>query len=293
MKNKVALILSVFIIMISCESEDDNEIIDISEINFLEEYQIVDATYGTNTSVTLTDDSRVIRTNALPNHPTGDFPNSGNPHAISEQSKQYVLPLNPTFSGESTWAREPGIAVNGIKFEPETAEQFVCESGEIYKIEAFQDFINLGFDLNQAHVQPTGEYHYHGVPTELMELIKNGEDVILVGFAKDGFPIYYSVSGAYKPSYRISDDLRTGENCEYRTTIEDFNNTEPDGTFVSDWVYIEGLGQLDECNGIELNGQYGYFITDEYPYVSRCLKGVFDEAPLGPAPSHQHQHPHH
>lgn len=68
------------------------------------------------------------------------------------------------------------------------------------------------------------------------------------------------------------------------------NETRPDGTFVSDWIYVESVGQLDECNGIEINGEYGYFITDEYPYVSRCLKGEFEEEhPQGPPPgSHSH-----
>ena len=122
----------------------------------------------------------------------------------------------------------------------------------------------------------------------------NGIDVILIGYAKDGFPMYYSKSGKYKPSFALSEDLRTGDICEYtnphQTTKDNFKSTQPDGIFVSDWIYKEGLGQLDECNGIEIDGQYGYFVTDEYPYVSRCLKGVFKAGghPDGPPPG---QHP--
>jgi hypothetical protein len=47
-------------------------------------YNINDTTYGTDISVTLTDSNRNITANALPNHETGTFPNSGNPNAISE-----------------------------------------------------------------------------------------------------------------------------------------------------------------------------------------------------------------
>ena len=70
---------------------------------------------------------------------------------------------------------------------------------------------------------------------------------------------------------------------------KELQDTRPDGTFVSDWEYVPGFGQLDECNGAVVNGQYVYFVTDEYPYMSRCLKGVFEEKrPKGPPPGHSH-----
>lgn len=266
----------------------------LSEIDFSKGYTIEDPVFKTKTIVTIKDGKRIITTNSLPNHPTGTFPNAGNPNTIKPQNSTYSIPLNPKLTGKSKWAREPGVAVNGVKFEPETAERFVCETGEVYKIEAIQDLVNLGLDYNHAHVQPTGAYHYHGVPVELIKKLDKGNDIIQVGFAKDGFPIYYSKSGKYKPSYVLSDDLRTGNVCNYKTpkqSIEkELNKTRPDGTFVSDWIYIEGNGQLDECNGIDINGQYGYFITNEYPYVSRCLKGNFyEEHPKSPGPG-QHSH---
>jgi hypothetical protein len=53
----------------------------------------------------------------------------------------------------------------------------------------------------------------------------------------------------------------------------DIDNTTPDGTYSSDWVFNAHAGDLDSCNGIEINGEYAYLITDTYPYVSRCLNG--------------------
>ena len=297
---ELLLVTTVMATFFSCSSTNTNQTktqankITGFASDYWNEYTIESNKYGTKTNVTIKNGNRIITTNALPNHATGEFPNPGNPNTIKAQNIIYKIPTNPKFTGASKWAREPGVALNGIKFEPETAERFVCETGEVYRIEAFQDLVDLGLDFNHAHVQPTGAYHYHGVPTELVKLLDKGEDVILVGFAKDGFPIYYSKSGQYKPSYQLSSELRTGEVCAYnnphQSMQKELNNTQPNGTFVSDWEYVEGLGQLDECNGMEINGQYGYFVTDEYPYMSRCLKGEFkEERPTGPPPgAHQH-----
>jgi YHYH protein len=259
------------------------------DTDYLGAYTISDNTYGTKTVVTVTADKRIMLTNGLPNHKTGTFPNEGNPNTISAQNATYSFPLKPVYTGKAKWAREPGVALNGVKFEPETAEAFVCETGERYRIEAFQTLVNLGLDANHAHVQPTGAYHYHGVPTGLVEVLYKGEDLMLTGFAHDGFPIYYSKSGKYKPSFKLATKSRTGDVCTYSTPKTKMNkelkNTNPDGTFVSDWEYVKGLGDLDECNGITVNGKYMYFVTDTYPYAGRCLMGEFTEQrPQGPPP---------
>lgn len=297
MNLKVSPFIVLLFVLMSCSGSKHSaseQSLDLTKTDFTLSYELVDAKYGTKTTVEIKKDVRVMKTNSLPNHKTGNFPNSGNPNSIKAQNITYRFPLTPTLSGESKWAREPGIALNGVKFEPETAERFVCETGEVYKIEAIQDLLDLGLDHNHAHVQPTGAYHYHGVPKDLMDLLNSEEDIIHVGYAKDGFPMYYSKSGQYKPSYMLSKDIRTGEVCNYRNPMQsmkyNFYNTMPDGTFVSDWQYVPNAGQLDECNGITIDGQYGYFITKEYPYVGRCLKGEFkEERPPGPPPG-QHRH---
>jgi len=257
-------------------------------IDYFGSYTLEDEQYGTRTVVTVKDGKRNIVTNALPNHQTGTFPNEGNPNTIKAQNRTYSLPLNPKFTGVAKWVREPGVALNGIKFEPETAEVVVCESGERYRVEARQELIDMGLDFNNAHVQPTGAYHYHGTPTSMIEQFDIGSDLVHIGFAKDGFAIYYSKSGAYSPSYRLYDEEREGEECSYNrpgyqldVAIEE---SDPDGTFVSDWEYVEGLGDLDACNGIEIDGTYAYIVTDTYPYVGRCLMGEFEEERHGPPP---------
>ncbi|MGB7394458.1 MAG: YHYH protein [Pricia sp.] len=266
----------------------DDAIHTYGSVDYFGSYILEDEQYGTKTVVTVEGDTREIVTNALPNHKTGIFPNDGNPNTIKAQNRTYTLPLNPKFIGESKWVREPGVALNGIKFEPETAEMVLCESGENYRVEAKQDLIAMGLDFNNAHVQPTGAYHYHGTPTSMIDKFDTGEDLVHIGFAKDGFSIYYSKSGAYTPSFRLYDENREGEDCSYDRPGQyldvPIENSTPDGTFVSDWEYVEGLGDLDACNGTEINGTYAYVVTDTYPYVPRCLMGEFEEERHGPPP---------
>lgn len=242
-------------------------------------YDLEDKNFGTKTKVTIKDDKRIMVTNSLPNHKTGDFPNQGNPNTISAQNKTYTFPASPKYTGEAQWVREPGVALNGIKFEPGTAEVVVCDTGENYRVEAFQDMIDLGLDFNHAHVQPTGAYHYHGTPTSVIEKFDAGEDLVHVGFAHDGFPMYYSKSGKYKPSYKLLDGDREGEDCTYTThkTIDISVGGHHDGTYGSDFEFVEGSGDLDACNGITIDDKYMYLVTDEFPYVSRCLMGEVEQ----------------
>ncbi|MCW8865167.1 MAG: YHYH protein, partial [Colwellia sp.] len=43
-----------------------------------------------------------------------------------------------------------------------------------------------------------------------------------------------------------------------------------------DYEYVAGHGDLDECNGMSVNGVYGYYISDGFPYILTCFKGVPD-----------------
>ena len=55
-----------------------------------------------------------------------------------------------------------------------------------------------------------------------------------------------------------------------------------DGTFREDWEFRAGSGDLDECNGRfgvtpEFpEGSYHYTLTDDYPYIPRCVRGTPD-----------------
>ena len=180
---------------------------------YLGSYTRVDEEFGTMMTVTVDGSIRTINSNALPDHETGDFPNSGNPNTISEQDVSYDFATEPIYTGAATGVRMTGVAVNGVKFEPGTAENVTCGTGETFRVEALQDIYNLGFDFNNAHVQPTGEYHYHGVSQLLVEAYEHDGDLVHVGFAADGFLMYYSKSGAYGSGYELVMADRTGTDC--------------------------------------------------------------------------------
>ena len=252
-------------------------------------YVLTDAEFGTMVTVTVDGATRTIVTNALPDHETGEFPNGGNPNTISAQDLTWVFPTEAVFTGSATFAMTPGVAVNGVKFEPATAESVTCDSGERYPVEALQDVYDLGLDFNNAHVQPTGEYHYHGISELLVAAYQADDDLVLVGFAADGYLMYYSKSGAYEPGYELSTTPRTGTGCVGSSALGaagvDVDGTMPDGTYGSDWVFDESIGDLDSCNGVEIDGQYAYIVTDTFPYVSRCLNGTATSAGGGAPPA--------
>lgn len=243
-------------------------------------YELVDEAFGTTVTVTVEGSTRTLETNALPDHETGEFPNPGNPNAISAQDLTWQFPTEGTYTGAAADVRTTGVAVNGVKFEPGTAETVDCASGESYRVEALQDLFDLGFDLNNAHVQPSGEYHYHGVSELLVDAYDSDDDLVHIGFAADGFLIYYSKSGAYEPGYVLDTTPRTGTDCTISLPggeAFDLDGTTPDGTYTSDWAFDEANGDLDSCNGTTIDGQYVYLITDAYPFIPRCLNGEFTE----------------
>ena len=65
------------------------------------------------------------------------------------------------------------------------------DRGSGWHYDALGGAFSLGLDDNNAHVQPNGAYHYHGIPVALLRQLSGGrEQMTLVGWAADGFPIY-------------------------------------------------------------------------------------------------------
>ena len=260
---------------------------DLPASSYLGNYTLTDDEFGTQVSVTVADGVRRITANALPNHETGDFPNAGNPNTITAQQAEWTFPVEPVWTGVATWAQVPGVAINGVKFEPETAETVECATGDTYRIEALQQVYDLGFDVNNAHVQPNGEYHYHGISALMVEAFNGtAADLVHIGFAADGHLVMYSKSAALRSGYALVTEPRTGTDCQpslRNTTSIDLEGTAPDGTYVSDWEWTSDNGDLDECNGTTIGDTYVYVVTDEYPFIGRCLKGEFTATtPAGP-----------
>jgi hypothetical protein len=244
------------------------------------------AGYPAEVTIAVEGDVRVIRSNGIPAHETGQFPGRGNPNTIAPQRYEFRVPANPKAAERPTPLRmQPfGVAVNGVVFDPGAAEWWNGERQSGWQYEPLtMPPPALGVDASHAHVQPNGAYHYHGIPTGLLHALTDGKPkTVLIGWAADGFPIYNDLGHAdandaasplktLKSSYKIkSGDRPSGPGGK------------PDGTFVADYEYVAGAGDLDECNGRIAatpeypNGTYHYVLTEQFPYVPRLYRGTPD-----------------
>ena len=250
--------------------------------------------------VTETDGFRVIESNDIPKHTVGRFPNRGNPNAIAAQNWTIKIPLQPipndkvTPLHQSTNHGPPnmpfGVGVNGVLFEPGTAEFWMGDRTADWNYEALGGAVGLGLDANHAHVQPGGIYHYHGLPTGLLEelgfiagKIDHNTHSPLIGWAADGFPVYYAFG------YQQADDPESSV-VKLTTSFRLKQGQRPsgsagpggryDGAFIQDYEFALGTGDLDECNGRFCvtpefpEGTYAYFFTDSWPVIPRGFRGT-------------------
>lgn len=253
-----------------------------------QELQLVPASrsvQGGKVTVKDSGDAVKIRANGIPTHAVGQFPNRGNPHKITAQRYNFEAEKGQAAS----LARAYGLAglfgagLNGVPFDPGAAEFWKGNPNSGWQYEALGGAVRLGLDENHAHVQPSGAYHYHGLPWGLMKQLgwSARSESPLIGYAADGFPVYAltaRVNGKVvemTSSYRLKQGRRPG-------------GSQPsgryDGAFVQDYRYVAGSGTLDECNGARVvtadypQGTYAYFLTEDFPVIPRCLKGDADRS---------------
>lgn len=235
-------------------------------------------------SVSVHKDKRIIETDSLPDHQTGDFPNAGNPHQIKVIKHRFEMPITPQKSNRITeLTRFPfGIALNGVVFDPGTAEYW--QNDRNWRYEAMSGAVFLGLDSQNAHVQPNGMYHYHGMPVDLIKMRETTSSAHspLVGFAADGFPIY-GPRGYKNPQSPADGVITLTSGYQIKSGQRPSGPGGPyDGRYVQDYQYITGLTSLDSCNNRFTktpdypNGTYAYFITETYPIIPRCLIGTPD-----------------
>ncbi|MFK7832533.1 MAG: YHYH protein [Winogradskyella sp.] len=254
---------------------------------------------------TISGANRIITSNSIPEHMVGRFgmgQGSLNPNAISEQNETYTITMNPSEAVNltallSTSGMGPnagpqysfGVLFNGVELDPVAAEPFP-HLGMMnpnvnwnWNLEALN--VNLGLDCNSAHVQPTGKYHYHGSPILFLEALNMPTDAMtLIGYAADGFPIYYkygysdasnanSSVDEMTSSYQLKSGNRGGDGVSAPCGSND-------GVYSNDYEYVAGLGTLDEANGRTgvtpeyPSGTYYYVITDAFPSIPRFFRGT-------------------
>lgn len=252
-----------------------------SAIDVMGDYAIRNAKTGCRVVVKVRNGVRTISSNGLPDFTPGAFPNAGCPNAISAQSYSYRLPVKGARTAVTPYEiPQPfGISVDGVLFDPYAAEWWNNDPSSGWQYYALGGGKNLGMDANHAHVQPTGAYHFHGIPDGLLATLGTSKHSPLVGWAGDGFPIYVRTGyanprkkGAVKAlrsSYRLKTGTRpSGPGGEYN------------GWFNEDYEYVDGSGDLDAANGRVCvtpeypKGTYAYFLTEEFPAVPNAFAGA-------------------
>ncbi len=243
--------------------------------------------FNGSVSITVDHDNNecVIAANSIPNH---DFNDSSAAFAtnVSAVSAEFRIPLNPSFASTSTaisLTTDTAILLNGVKVDLLAAacynvgdERIGCnDMSQPWRFDPMSPLTQFGTDSHNAHTQPDGTYHYHGNPLALFDQQGTAESP-LVGFAADGFPIYGSFidDNGQVRAVTSSFQLKSGSRPQ--------SNSDPggnyDGTYVDDYEYVAGSGDLDECNGMMRNGAYGYYVVNEYPWVLACFKGTPDSS---------------
>ena len=305
---KKLLLFITLIFLFSCEN--DNEEVISSCVSDLEIDQSrgdcnESISFNSEFNMTTTNNERIISSNNIPDHLVGLFgggQGSLNPNEISPQFENYVISciptVNPTLTSLLNDAGQGqnlgpqyafGIMLNGIELDPVAAEPFP-HNGNLsdpnnnweWNKEALN--VNLGLDCNNGHVQPNGKYHYHATPVSyLNSLGLSNNEMTLIGYAADGFPIYYKYAYSVadnnssniqimKSSYQLKSGDRPGDGIT--APCDEYN-----GVYSNDYEYVENLGTLDEANGRSgvtpeyPNGTYYYVLTDDFPGIPRYFKG--------------------
>ena len=258
--------------------------------------------YRCSVTIEYTDEFAIVKSNGIPNH---DY-ESGLGCCAGEVDYEWRIPLKPELAASATYAPERGpiaISVNGVPFfgpEEGPGGDAVALHFE-YFVEDRQPIV-LG--LCGAHSAGT-QFHYHfdgncvhWHPEEekkewkdwdVDSLIKD-EASPIIGFSFDGYPIY----GPYG-----NDSNNTLKEMTSSYRLKDGENGYGG---IDDWEYVQGLGDLDECNGItsDVTGLdepiYHYHASKTsgsgeigFPYFILCYRGIpetsnINQGEQGPAP---------
>ena len=246
-----------------------------------------------------------IDSNTIPNHDFNDdsasFANN-----VSEVDSAFDISINPINASTPTpleIGTTEGVLLNGITIdllaaacynignEPLGREKIGCgpdQNDNPWRYDPMSSLNHFGTDAHHAHTQPNGKYHYHGNPVAMFAQECGDTSSPVIGFAADGYPIFGSCfkdpNTQEVREAQSSYILKNGGGPRqavvgYETPVGgvgDINSDDYDGQFRGDWIYDESAGDLDECNGMTVDDQYGYYVTDSFPWVLNCLKGEID-----------------
>ena len=231
-----------------------------------------------------------LTSNNIPNH---DFNDASAAFAtnVAEVSQTFTIPRNPTAAASSTALTQTtynGVMLNGVPIDILSAGCYRpagpmadmngnvaigCTDSDPWLLDPLGYDGGFGADEHNAHTQPNGSYHYHGSPEAMFDDNPGPNGSPVIGFAADGFPIYGSYfldSGSGMVRKALSGyTLKAGT----RPTGPGNPGGTYDGSYRDDWEFTDA-GDLDECNGMTVDSQYGYYVTDTFPWIIGCFTGT-------------------
>lgn len=253
--------------------------------------------YDASIVVTLNGTNCTLAANGIPNH---DFNDSSANFAsdISEMDRTFTVSSEPSLATTATELSQnywDAVMLNGVVldllsagcYDPDSANAdslgntaIGCSSDDPFLLDPLGPDYRFGADEHNAHTQPDGTYHYHGNPNAMFDDSPGLNGSPVIGFAADGFPVYGSyfldTDNAVRKAisgYELKDGTRAGTGTPDATGP----GGSYDGTYISDYEFTDA-GDLDECNGMTVGGQYAYYVTESYPWVLNCLSGTVDES---------------
>jgi hypothetical protein len=254
-----------------------------------------------------------VTATCIPDYSIGPW--AANPNTPVNQNFVFKITRNPvqnTGNPVSTPLGHIGVWSNGVSI-------FNAKDGMSYNNQGiwFRDalvFEGISFDNCLGHPAPNGEYHHHVNPTCLYDDTDDTQHAPIIGYAFDGFPIY----GAYgfdnvngTGVFRKMQSSYQLRNITSRTTLPNGTVLQPSqygpaigtqyplGSFLEDYEYVPGSGDLDEHNGRFCitpeypSGVYAYFVTIDasedpvFPYVlGPTYYGTVQPGNTGPNSGH-------
>jgi hypothetical protein len=221
-----------------------------------------------------------LSSNSIPNH---DFNDATARFAtdVTAIPRTFSIPRDPVAAAATTQLElrsYDAIMLNGVVLDLLAAGCYGVGDGMIgcfdlgtpWRSDPMFGVGGFGTDAHHAHTQPDGTYHYHGGPLAMYDDNPGANGSPVIGFAADGFPIFgpYFFDGTLVRKAVSGYQLRSG-------TRPDGPGGSYDGQYVDDYEFTSA-GDLDACNGMEVDGVYGYYVTDSYPWVVACFHGTPD-----------------
>lgn len=171
-----------------------------------------------------------------------------------------------------------GLAKDGVLIKSVNSQKINYLNGVGYTENAAIFPVQNFFTDGSGIIQSDRKFYYHTDP-KLIYTKNPTQHSPIIGYAFDGNPIYgpYGYSEANDPNSPV----KVIESSYRLTEVQRADGTIPDGTYIEDFVYEPGLGDLDQYNARDCvtpeypNGIHAYFVTVDpnepslprYPYI--------------------------